>query len=349
MEIGVITNPHSRKNRGKTNRAATLQDIVGDLGEVYQTSGTESIKPILREFLRNKARFWVSDGGDGALHWMLKKGLEVLEEEEFAGSGASLPLALPTNGGTIDFVAHNVGIRGNAESILRTLRRSVLSGQTIEEVEVDTMLVEGVEVTEQGDAPFRTLGFAAAAGGVGQRFFSMYYAKENPTPGTIVEVIAKTIISLPVARTPLRFLPGMPHLLRDYANHMFKPTTARVTLDGQDVPQTRWTGVHVASMSINLGNVLRFFTDADVQGRLHAIVGSPTPLQVVRNIPRMHYGKQMQANELYDGPCATMTMEALDDELLAPVIDGECYHNIRSVSFKVGPRVRIPKVIGQPN
>ena len=349
MEIGVITNPNSRKNRGKPNRAMTLQKIVGDLGEVHQTDGTDSIKPILREFLRNKARYWVSDGGDGALHWMLKVGMEVLEEEEFSRQGATLPLALPTNGGTIDFVAHNVGIRGNAESILTTLRRSLASGQPIEQVEVDTMLVEGVELTEQGERSFRTLGFASAAGGIGQRFFTKYYESKDPNAKTIVEVISKTILSLPVAKSPLRFLPGMPDMLRGYANHMFKPTTARVTLDGRELPLTQYTGIHVASMSINLGNVLRFFGEGDVPGRLHAIVGSPSPMEIIHNLPRMYQGKQMQARSIYDGPCQGLTMEALDDELLAPVIDGECYNNVRSVTFKVGPRVRIPKVVGQPN
>ena len=85
MQIGVITNPNSRKNRGQPHRAAKLQTIVGDLGEVYETSDVDSIKPVLREFLRRRARYWVADGGDGALHWMIRLGMEILEEEEFAG------------------------------------------------------------------------------------------------------------------------------------------------------------------------------------------------------------------------------------------------------------------------
>src|SRR5262245_52000658 len=111
MQIGVITNPNSRKNKGRPDRARRLQSIVGDLGEVHATNSVESIKPVLREFLRKKAQYWVADGGDGALHWMLRLGMEVLQEEEFADQ-SSLPLTMPTNGGTIDFIANNVGIRG---------------------------------------------------------------------------------------------------------------------------------------------------------------------------------------------------------------------------------------------
>ena len=35
-------------------------------------------------------------------------------------------------------------------------------------------------------------------------------------------------------------------------------------------------------------------------------------------------------------------------EHLAPVVDGEYYKNVRKVTFRPGPRVRIPKVVGRP-
>ncbi len=138
MEIGVITNPNSRKNRNRPDRAERLQRIVGNIGEVHQTASLDSIKPVLRDFLRKRARYWVADGGDGALHWMLRMGMEVLQEEEFLGESLQLPITLPTKGGTIDFVANNVGIQGDAEGILGALRRNVDYGSVIEEIEGGT-------------------------------------------------------------------------------------------------------------------------------------------------------------------------------------------------------------------
>ena len=345
MQIGVITNPNSKKNRRKPGRARELQAIVGELGEVVQTPDTDSIKPVLRGFLRQRARFWVSDGGDGALHWMLKKGMEVLEEDEF--KGCSLPLALPTNGGTIDFVAHNVGLRGDAESLLAGLRGALESGQRIEEVEVDSMLCEGVEATDAGDTRFRTLGFASAAGGVGQRFFEKLFEAGDHAPATVVAVVAKVVASYPVAMSPLRDMPGMPGVLKDFAQDVFRPTLARVTIDGKELPRCDCTGIHVASMSINLGGVFRVFNKADAAGRLHALAGSPSPLAILRNLPRLYLGLDVKAPDVFDAACGEMTMEAVGDELLGPVIDGELYSNIRKMTFKVGPRVRIPKVTGR--
>lgn len=346
MQIGVITNPNSRKNKRRPDRAARLQSIVGTLGEVHTTESVDSIKPILREFLRKRARYWVADGGDGALHWMLRSGMEVLEEDEFAGNTMTLPVTLPTKGGTIDFVANNVGIDGNAESLLARLRSAIERGHHIEEVEVDSMRIEGIEVDEHGvDQPFVTYGFASAAGGVGQRFFSKYYDDADPNPRTIVKILANTIMSMPVALSPLRALPGVPDNLRNYAREFFEPTPAKITLDGMVLEGTDFTGIHVASMSINLGNVLRFFSKAESDGLMHAIVGSPTPLSLLWNLPKMVAGRELRARNLVDRACRELTMEAIGDELLEPIIDGEWYKSVRKMTFRLGPRVRIPKVV----
>jgi diacylglycerol kinase family enzyme len=346
MQIGVITNPNSRKNRGRPNRTQRLQQIVGQFGEVHQTPSPDDVKPVAREFLRQNTTFWVSDGGDGALHWMLRTAMAVLEEEEFAGKSVPLPMAIPTNGGTIDFVAKNVGIRGDAESILTTLRDTLAKERPLEVVEVDSMLVSGIQRVNGSEVPFKALGFASAAGGVGQRFFAKYYDKADPSAKDIVRVVATATASLPFSHTPLGYLPLVPNYLKRYGKEVFAPTHARVTVDGRELETTRCTGIHIASMSINLGNVLKFFGAADEPGKLGCIVGDPPPWMIIANIPRMYRGQSMVGANLYDGPCDEMTMEAVGDELLAPVIDGEYYRNVVKVTFRIGPRVRIPRIRG---
>jgi len=343
MEIGVITNPNSRKNRNRPERVERLQRIVGKIGEVHETASIESIKPVLREFLRKRARYWVADGGDGALHWMLRMGMEVLQEDEFAENALTLPVTLPTKGGTIDFVANNVGIQGDAEGILAMLRKHVEYGATIKETEVDSMVIDGVQLIDGKEIPFRTYGFASAAGGIGQRFYSKYYADPDPNPRTIMKVVANAVASAPIALSPLRALPlGN---LRTYAKEIFAPTPCKVTLDGMVLPAREYTGVHVASMSINLGNVLRFFGKADEPGLMNALLGTPTAWGIIRNLPRMMGGKEMRGHDILDRACREMTIAANSAELLEPIIDGEYYKNVKYIRFRIGPRVRIPKVV----
>jgi diacylglycerol kinase family enzyme len=126
---------------------------------------------------------------------------------------------------------------------------------------------------------------------------------------------------------------------------MFQPTPCRVSIDGMRLPEDKFTGVHIASMSINLGNVLRFFNKADQPGLMHALVGAPSPWGIIRNLPRMARGGEMKGRNILDRPCREMVMEACTDELLAPIIDGEFYRNVKKITFRVGPRVRIPKVV----
>ena len=342
MEIGVITNPNSRKNRNRPDRAERLQRIVGGMGEVHQTESLDSIKPVLRDFLRKQARYWVADGGDGALHWMLRSGMEVLQEEEFADQALTLPMALPTKGGTIDFVANNVGIEGDAEGILAELRSQLEHGARVEETEVDSMVIDGIRIDNGVEVPFRTYGFASAAGGIGQRFYSKYYQAEDPNPRTIVKVLASALASSPIALTPLnRVAPK----LGSYAKEMFEPTKCKLELDGMRLPGDAFTGVHIASMSINLGNVLRFFGKAEQRGMMNAIVGTPSPWSIIKNIPRMTRGGEMRGRGILDRACRELIMEATGDELLAPIIDGEYYRDVKKLSFRIGPRVRIPKVV----
>ena len=338
MQIGVITNPNARKNRDRPDRAQRLQSIVGELGEVHETDTIDSIKPVLRDFLRKRARYWVADGGDGAMHWMMRMGMEVLQEEEF--QNAALPLTMPTNGGTIDFIANNVGIKGDAEDLLAALRRRIEAGGLVEETEVDSMVIEGVEATPTGDIPFRSYGFAVAVGGIGQRFFSKYYEDSDPNPKTIVKVVTRALMSLPASMTPLRRMG-----FGSYAREIFEPTPARISIDGMILPGEEFTGIHVASMSINLGGVLRFFGQADQRGLMNAIIGSPSPLGIAMNLPRMVRGAEMRGRNVLDRPCREMTVEARGESLLEPVIDGEYYRGLRKVSFRIGPRVRIPKLV----
>jgi len=351
MQIGVITNPHSRKNRSRPNRASELRDIVGNLGEVHSTDNVDSIKPVLRNFLRRRARYWVADGGDGALHWILRNGLELLQEPEFRDGNYQLPMTIPTNGGTIDFIANNVGITGQAECILRDLRSSIEGGRTYEEVVVDSMLIRGISVDENGEEEeFQTYGFASAVGGVGQRFFSKYYQEADPSPKSILKVVGNTIASIPLSFSPLGKLPlPMPKHLRTYASEIFDPAHVRVSLDGEVLSETQFTGVHIASMSINLGGVFKLFTKADKSGQMHALVGSPTPMHVLRNLGRMHSGKTLRGSKIVDRACEGMTVEVLGEELLAPVIDGEIYERVKRIEFQQGPQVRIPKIVAAKN
>jgi len=72
---------------------------------VRQTRHVDEIPPVLEEFARRELPYWVSDGGDGALHWMINQGMALSYPGSLPGSQALFPpIIVPTNGGTIDFI-----------------------------------------------------------------------------------------------------------------------------------------------------------------------------------------------------------------------------------------------------
>jgi diacylglycerol kinase family enzyme len=342
MQIGVITNPNSRKNKGKPDRAQRLQSIVGELGEVHETRTLESIKPVLREFLRKRARYWVADGGDGALHWMLRMGMEVLQEDEFAGQRVAMPLTMPTNGGTIDFIAGNVGIKGDAEGLLATLRGKLERGPARRGDRGRLDAHRGRRGHRRWRSPVPHLGLrgrrrrhrpALLLEVLRGRRPQPAHDRQGRGPHAVVDAGGDD-----AAAAGCR--PGAARRLRPA---MFKPTRAKVTLDGMVLPGDEFTGIHVASMSINLGNVLKFFGKADQPGLMNAIVGTPSPWAIARNLPRMARGDEMVGREVLDRPCRELVMEAVGDELLEPVIDGEYYRNLRRVSVPARPACPHPQ------
>ncbi len=202
-------------------------------------------------------------------------------------------------------------------------------------------LALAIDDLHRGDAELVAAVEAALIAGAGRPLLVAVTARpelrrDRPW-GARIERASRIALS-PLSRLPLG-------AWKTYAKEVFEPTPCKVMLDGMRLPGDRFTGVHVASMSINLGNVLRFFGKADQPGLMNALVGTPSPWSIIRNIPRMTRGQEMRGRNILDRPCREMIIEATGDELLAPIIDGEFYRNVTKLEFRVGPRVRIPKVV----
>src|SRR5690606_11718124 len=188
MRVGILLNPNSRKNRKQAGtpesiaRVAKLSARVGSLGEVVETQDIDELKAAIRRLLGQGVEYLVSDGGDGALHWALN---EVRAER---GDDHLVPL-VPTCGGTIDFVARKVGVSGTQDAIVERLLRNLERGNALQITWLDSLRIQGTYAADGQDEDFDRLGFALAAGGVGQRFFDHYYASDDPRAATIVSIV----------------------------------------------------------------------------------------------------------------------------------------------------------------
>lgn len=320
--IAVIVNPNSRKNRRGGVRVDDLRAAVGSSGEVFVTQSLAELESTIDHVLGMDPSCLVSVGGDGALHWALNAARPRCEAK-----GQTLPPMLPTNGGTIDFVARKAGVQGNAMVLLPRLRAHLDRTPTLPTVELDSLALEA----ESADGTRSLLGFAVAAAGIGQRFFDKYYQDDDPGPLTIVSVIAKAVGSLSVGG--------------QYAKDVFKPFAARVTIDGVELPAAQHGGIHAGAFDVNLGGVIKVFPLAREQGTVQFQAGAISAPQIVAALPALLRGKAITTSpDLRDTAGHVMEIEATGDELLRPVVDGEIYEGIRKLRLAPGPRIRVARV-----
>jgi hypothetical protein len=215
-KILVILNPHARRNQrlGRSGQAR-MERVLGSWGEVCETPTLHD----LRETMRScpPPDFLVCDGGDGSLHWAVNTAIEVWGADR-------LPVFVPTRGGTIDFVASKAGIIGAPEQVLASLVRTLDRGAQPRIATLDTLSIKGIPVTGARAPDFSRVGFALAAGGVGERFFDEYDLERRRGRRAIAKIVSRAVTS---HLSEHAGLPVSEHFRR-YGRELFRPTRARI-------------------------------------------------------------------------------------------------------------------------
>jgi diacylglycerol kinase family enzyme len=335
--IAVIYNPNSRKNRrAAPGRADRLRRILGTRGEVFETRRIEELRPVVARVIEAGAEYMVSDGGDGSLNWTVN---EVLHQIRATGASES-PAVLPTNGGTIDFVARKVGITGNSERIVLALSDALAARCPPDLIALDSLEITGTASAPNGEKrSFHRIGFSLAAGGIGQRFFGKYYAEPVLGARGIAAVVVRAVGShlAGALRLPL------PERALAYGREVFRATPARVRIDGREVPSLDHGAIHAGAFDIELAGVFKVFPLARLPGVVHFQAGALSPAEIIRALPDLWRGGAIRGEHLIEVGGQTMTVEALD-ESLHPIIDGERFGPLERLEVRLGPKVLVPRV-----
>lgn len=348
MDVGIITNPNSKKNFRRPQRRRALEQAVGRYGAVVETRSLDELPRAIRALRDGGCRYYVCDGGDGTLHWVLNTLYHEIGQTTPPGESPRLPIVVPTNGGTVDFVARKAGLKGDADSIVRRLVGRLERGETIPTVTINTCRLTGTPTehvrSDSAQGPgFDRIGLASALGGVAQAFFDRFYAlpKERGAlaiAGVIGAAAGSALVSS-LAPPLQRFLPGE---MRSYANEFFRPTRARVEVDGRELPFASFASMQVGAIDINLAGVVRAFRHAREGGVLHFQALDTSPMGVVANVPNIFLGTPILGRKVYDDRARHVRIFAEDGEILNPVIDGEQFFGLSRVDLTLGPRVELP-------
>ena len=328
MYLGVIVNPHARRNRAAPERAAELRRIVGQWGEVHETASEEGLREVVAQ-LCPRVTHLVSDGGDGSLNWLINETLQCVPDPERG------PAFVPSNAGSVNAVARKAGVRGRPEAILRALTAAAQTDRPPPEVRLDTLTLDGE--TADG-AAFHRLCFGLAAGGVGNRFYEKYYDNHTHGRADVVRVIGRSLVDYLSTKVPGRG-PQAPN----YATSLFTPTQARVVIDGEEVPTRTHRLLHAGAIDLHIGGPFRLFPKASEPGALHFQAGNIRPSKIVVQFPAALSVGWLRGAQIRDGNGTEMIIEA-EDEPLSPIIDGERFDGIVKLVARAGPRIRVAQV-----
>lgn len=135
--IGIISNPNSKKNRKKPKRHQYLSYIAGEDSYSAITYSLQELTQVAKDFKQRNIKILAINGGDGTLSQTLTAFIDVYGDE-------ALPKIVPLRGGTINFVAENLGIKGSPEQILFRLIESYSQpNKTLRSKFVKSIEVEG--------------------------------------------------------------------------------------------------------------------------------------------------------------------------------------------------------------
>lgn len=340
MKVGVLTNLNSRKNLSGGccfDAAGISEDCV-----VCRTRDISEIRPALEEFVDMGCEYWVADGGDGTLHWMLNEGREVLRRKGLWKEPGSYPRIVPSNGGTIDFVARTVGIKGRTDKVVKRLIDGLHAAEKFESVELDTIVIRGHRPGDpDGEWSFERNGFAIALGGIGQKFFSKYYERPNRNPLDIIDISARASVGYLASLLPDKLLPEAASEIKDFGHFILSGTQADVVADGRRFDYGVYQGLHASSVEIDFGT-MKLFEYARDPGKMHIVVGDLPLIECAWKWTWYVAGKPIPGKHWHEFAGTTLDVVATGDQLLDPVIDGEMYFGFDKVGVHLGPRVTFP-------
>ncbi len=307
--IGIVTNPHSRRNRRFPERMRRLGYILGQ-DDVYEaTHQLEDVARVAEEFKRNGIEILALNGGDGTNHVTLTNFIEVYGD-------TPLPKIAFLRGGTMNTISNAVGAKGTPGKILLNLVEKYYTQQAFDITERDML-----KVTDNTGTRY---GFIFGSG-VAANFLELYYETGNPSPPVAAQLLARSIASAIVGG--------------ELVKKVFNPSRAEITLENEVWPEQDYAAVVVGTIE-QIGLGFRPFQRCEERkGAFHlgALIHS-SALGVARALPMIRMGKRIPGT-LRDVVTSRAVFRSQSEILYT--IDGDMHRADKEVCIETGPRLQI--------
>lgn len=308
--IGIITNPHSRRNRRYPEQMRRLAYVLGSEDTYELTNKVDDVVTVAEQFKRSGIEILALNGGDGTNHVTLTTFIEVYGDEP-------LPKITFLRGGTMNTISDGIGIEGTPARLLANLVDKYYTGVPFETTQRDMLKITDQEATRYG---------FIFGNGIVSNFLDIYYEVGNPpTPVTAAVLLGKAVVGMPFGA----------QIVKD----IVRPFTARAVFKDDEWPEREYTSLLAATID-QIGLGFRPFIRCEERPHAFHVLGLMTkPFALAAELPRIRMGLPMPAHKAASK--VTDYVEILSSEPFAYTIDGDMHRANGRVVLEAGPRLEI--------
>lgn len=308
--IGIISNPHSRRNRRYPEQMRRLAYVLGRDDTYELTNRIDDVSEAARQFRDSDIDILALNGGDGTNHVTLTKFIEVYEDEP-------LPKIALLRGGTMNTVSNAIGVKGTPARLLANLVEKYYTDQPFETTHRDLLRIDDETGTRYG---------FIFGNGVVANFLELYYGTGNPSPATAAKLLAKAVGSLPFDS--------------EINRELFKPFTAGIELDDEMWDERDYTAV-LASTVDQIGLGFRpFIRCQERKSAFHILGVTAGPIGVAMQLPKMRLGLPVDEEHIRSSVSGKAVFRSSDP--ITYTIDGDMHRaEDGRVEMQAGRRLEI--------
>lgn len=309
--VVVISNPTSGRNKRDPRIVVQLREQIEPPHRYEEPPCLEAYDDLAAElFAAGDVDVVCVNGGDGTLAHVLSALVRAWGEQPLPAIGI-------LRGGTMNTVAHGIGLSGRPRGILRRILARQAEGSAHPTATRHLMRIR------DGLGPDR-YGFLFG-NGVISNYLELYYEGGDPSPVKGALILIRAVLS---------------GLVRGaYARRLTRPTRVRVSLDGQRWAPDSFMSVAAGTVD-DMGFGFRpFWNTIDNPGQLQALGFACSVPALASRIPGTIFARPWNHPDIIDQLGSHLVLTA--DEPIAYMIEGDFHRGGQQVKVELGPEVHL--------
>jgi len=310
--IALVINPLARQNRRDPSSVHRLVQAMGSAGELHRPKQNE-LAPLGQKLAENTPEVIAIHGGDGTLHKVLCAVIPA-----FVARGKRLPPIALLAGGTMNVVAHSLGLASDPYRFTAALAQRFLQQQTVPTTERRCL-----EISSGGA---RQYGFIFA-NGMFATFLEAYYATGSYGGKRAAWVTLRAVSSGAFGGT--------------YAKETLRPYVGGFSRDGAESARKSYSAITASTVTqVGMGFRLHHRADEDPD-RFSLIAVTASPVALMRDVRQIRYGHGIDPTRAETQTAAHVGLLPTDE--MVYTVDGDLYRTTEPLQISPGPRLSFVK------